>query len=888
MDVTHKADLYMRALFDASPHVRVLFDDDFNVMDCNPAACALLGFATREDLISGFRQRINEIVPESHSGKLPSVRFYEMLETASTKGSLEFETELHIDGTVKTLDVEVKKVPYGDSFAIVLYVSDITDIREHEKELIITRERSEFQLLKMNLMVKATKIGLWDMEVVRDDPVNLSNPFNWSTEIRHMLGFENEDDFPNLLCSLVDRMHPEDRGGVIRDFEKHLTDTTGKTPFDIEYRVQRKSGEYIHFRASGDSIRDENGFAIRVAGAVLDVTNIKTLIKEAERQRMDAEAANKAKSAFLSTMSHEIRTPMNAILGITEIQLQKENLDPDVKLAFDRIYTSGDLLLGIINDTLDLSKIEAGKFELITGKYEVASLVSDTAQLNMMRIGSKAIEFKMDVDENVPKLLVGDELRVKQILNNLLSNAFKYTMAGTVKLSVSAKTAGADGGVFLVFCVSDTGQGMTEEQISMLFDEYAQFNQETNRATEGTGLGMSITRNLVSLMNGEITVDSELGKGTVFTVRLPQVISGSEVLGREVAENLRRFRTDGRVHMKRSQISREPMPYGSVLIVDDVETNIYVAKGLLAPYGIKIDTADSGFAALKKIKQGKVYDIIFMDHMMPGMDGVETATRLRTMGYDRPIVALTANAVAGQAELFTDNYFDDFISKPIDTRRLNAVLNKFVRDRQPPEVIAAARHRPHLKVARPPDTDTAPGEIKPEIAEIFVRDAKKSLKVMAGIIEKTKPFAEADLRNYVVHVHGTKSSLANIGRLDLSATALKLEQAGRAGDIEVIVSETPAFLDALRTLTAALENEAENAEGRKEEDTAYLHEKLLLVKTACSQYDENTADELIVLLKQKAWTPPIKELLSEISGHLLHSDFDEVADAIDEFLRCTE
>jgi CheY-like chemotaxis protein/anti-sigma regulatory factor (Ser/Thr protein kinase) len=279
--------------------------------------------------------------------------------------------------------------------------------------------------------------------------------------------------------------------------------------------------------------------------------------------------------------------------------------------------------------------------------------------------------------------MLGDMLRIKQLLNNLLSNAFKYSEAGKVTLSIATETSEErDDKIILVVSVSDTGQGMTKEQVDELFDEYSRFNQEANRSTEGTGLGMSITNNLISLMNGEITVESELGKGSTFAVRLPQGLIDSDVLGSEAAENLRRFRTDNRAHLRNVQISREPMPYGNVLIVDDVDTNIYVAKGLLAPYDLKVDSADSGFAAIEKIKNGNSYDIIFMDHMMPKMDGIEATKIIRESGYTEPIVALTANAVAGQLEVFLENGFDDFISKPIDIRQMNAVLNKLIRDKQ--------------------------------------------------------------------------------------------------------------------------------------------------------------------------------------------------------------
>ena len=430
--------------------------------------------------------------------------------------------------------------------------------------------------------------------------------------------------------------------------------------------------------------------------------------KAGEDARVAAEAAekaNKAKTEFLSNMSHEIRTPLNGILGIAEIRLRDETLAPDIRETFGKIYNAGDLLLSIINDVLDISKIASGKLELVYTEYEIAILLYDTVQLNILRIGSKAIEFELHVDENTPMAVRGDALRVKQILNNVLSNAFKYTEKGVITLSVSLETEKGDGGrraptvesgqeasdVTIVFTVSDTGQGMTPEQVSRLFEAYSRFNLENNYTIEGAGLGMSITQNLVRMMHGEILVESEPGRGTIFTVRLPQGDIGAEPLGPEVVEQLRQFRIHDAERMRIAQITRVPMPYGSILVVDDVEMNLDVAQGLLAYYDLAVDTAESGLAAIEKIKQGNVYDIVFMDHMMPGMDGIEATKAIRSLGYTHPIIALTANAVKGQAEIFLTSGFDEFISKPIDMRQMDTILNKFVRDRHPPEVVEDAR-----------------------------------------------------------------------------------------------------------------------------------------------------------------------------------------------------
>ena len=607
--------------------------------------------------------------------------------------------------------------------------------------------------------------------------------------------------------------------------------------------------------------------------------------------RQAAEAATRSKSEFLATMSHEIRTPMNAIIGITQIQLQREDLPGELSTALEKIYSSGNSLLGIINDILDMSKIETGKMELNPAEYNVPSLINDAVQINIVRIGSKQIEFTLDLDENLPSRLFGDELRLKQILNNLLSNAIKYTEKGQVKLSVSHSAEGED--IMLRFVIEDTGQGMKSEDRERLFSEYLRFNAEVNRTTEGTGLGLNITRKLVEMMDGSIGVESEYGRGSIFTVAVRQKAVECPVIGAELAERLRNFSFTGDRQAATLHITREPMPYGSVLVVDDVDTNLYVAEGLLSPYKLKVETANSGFAAIEKVHAdgGAAYDIIFMDHMMPKMDGIETTEKLRELGYKGVIVALTANALVGNDEMFAQRGFDGFIPKPIDVRHLNVVLNKFIRDRHPDEPSAEAEGRGSPPVAKKYKPSTAaplqPDETRAKLLQVFRRDAEKAVVTL----RETAPHSGDDIKLFTTTVHAMKSALANVGETEKSRLAAELEKAGHDGDRDFIAAHTEGFIETLETLikdlsvaqTAAAD--AATAVANVAEDTAYLAEHLHIIKTACTQYDDSAVYAALDRLKEKPWKPETAALLEEIREMLfLHSDFEGVEGRIIQIL----
>jgi len=435
-------------------------------------------------------------------------------------------------------------------------------------------------------------------------------------------------------------------------------------------------GKTEHFSLSYHYISLVGAFALCLITYTFCSFCIKTLnaLTEAKNEAM---VAAKAKSSFLAKMSHEIRTPLNAVIGLTDNELRKESLvNHDV---LKKINTSGSLLLGIINDILDLSKIESGKFDLAPSEYIFADLIYDTATLNIGRAGGRPIKFKLDINGNIPRRLIGDNLRLKQLLNNLLSNAFKYTREGTVTLRASWAPEGD--GAKIIFEVADTGIGIKEEDLKKLFAEYSQVDLKNNRGTEGTGLGLSICKGLAENMGGKVYAKSEYGKGSVFIAEIYQGIADNTPIGKRAADSLAAFTY--RPEDKTDGVEYVSLPDARVLVVDDMEINLEVASYCLEPYEMHVDCVTSGFTAVDYIKKGKIYNIIFMDHMMPGMDGIETAKAIRALkvkGADTvPIVALTANAVTGSDKMFAENGFQDFLSKPIEPDKLDAVIKKWIK-----------------------------------------------------------------------------------------------------------------------------------------------------------------------------------------------------------------
>lgn len=408
-----------------------------------------------------------------------------------------------------------------------------------------------------------------------------------------------------------------------------------------------------------------------------DVTEHYRYMTELKEQKAIADAANTAKSSFLANMSHEIRTPINAVLGIDEMILRESNEKEIVAYASD-IRSAGRTLLSLINDILDFSKIEEGRMEIIPTEYELASMINDLVNMVRERANKKGLKLEIDADPAIPHQLFGDEIRVKQIVLNLLTNAVKYTEKGTVGLIVGF-TEGSDDQILLSFTVKDTGIGIKKEDMEKLFSPFRRIEEKRNRSIEGTGLGMSIVRQLLSLMESELKVESVYGEGSTFSFEIKQKVAKREPMG-DISSRLEKEATERKAYQELFHA-----PDASLLVVDDTEMNLKVIKHLLKKTGVKIDTVTTGKEALESARNND-YDVVFIDHMMPDMDGIETLHRMKedfagTPDRIEPVyIALTANAVSGAKEMYLAEGFMDYISKPVEGKVLEEKLKTYLPD----------------------------------------------------------------------------------------------------------------------------------------------------------------------------------------------------------------
>lgn len=505
-----------------------------------------------------------------------------------------------------------------------------------------------------------------------------------------------------------------------------------------------------------------------------------------EQKNEELAFASRAKTAFVSNISHEIRTPINAVLGMDEMIL-RECRDNVIRGYAIDIQNAGNVLLGLINDVLDFSKIESGKMEIVPVKYDMVSVIHEVCNLIEIKAKAKYLTLEVQVSPELPVGFYGDEVRLKQIVINLLTNAVKYTDKGTVTFSVGWEKTSEDEAMIIV-TVRDTGIGIKPEDMSRLFDEYGRVDELRNRAIEGTGLGLPIVRKLLEKMGSRLEVESVYGQGSVFSFRLRQRVVDWTPMG-DFNEARRRLTEQAEDTTAGFRASR-----AKLLVVDDNQVNLTVVKGLLKRTGVQIDTARSGEECLRMSAENK-YDLILLDHRMPGMDGIETIHRIReTVGLNQntPVIALTANVVSGAREMYIGEGFSDFLSKPIHANSLEQAILRYL----PEERLE--------KPSKDGDGTEARGEESADLSEEealqeeLLRDFVNEYPGTAGAIRN---YLDAgDIKNYTVMVHGLKSSARYVGAMLLSEEARSLEEYGKAGDRKSIEEHTEKFLEHYRDI----------------------------------------------------------------------------------------
>ena len=838
-----------RLLMEAAPYAFEIWDDELNLIYCNGHLINLLGLSNKEEYI----RRYDELSPEFQPCGTPSMekaRYW--VSKALEEGYAHFEwMHTTLKGEPLPTEVTFVRATRRGRNMIVGYANDLRDIKK-----AMESEREAYRQAQALIDATPFIVNVWD------DEYNLVRTNRQSAIV---FGLENQEQYIERFSDLSPECQPcgtPSETLVINHLKEAFR--TGFARF--EWMHQTLAGEQLPTEITLVRIEQQGRYV--VLAYTVDLRPIK---KAMEKER-EAEEESRAKSRFLARMSHEIRTPMNAVLGIAEIMLQKETHPPETEEAFLRIHSSSSLLLTIINDILDIAKVEAGKMEILPAAYAVESMIVDTVQLNLMHVGSKNIGFELAVSENLPTHLMGDELRIKQILNNLLSNAFKYTQEGLVTLSLDVESAQEPGEVVLVIRVTDTGQGMNEEQLAGLFTiEFARYNMQSNRMIEGSGLGLHIAYQLIQMMQGSIEVDSAPHRGTTFIVRINQKPVGGLLLGKEAAEALQNLEVTQKSLRKMSRLIRETMPYGRVLVVDDVESNLYVAQGILMPYKLTVETADSGYEAVERIKNGEVYDIIFMDHMMPGMDGVEAVKRIRAMGYMHPIVALTANTVKGAVDLFMSSGFSGFVSKPIDVKHIDSYLVRYIRNNQ-----SLNNQQPAVDISGEFAPGKSAADLPERLAQSFLRDAAKAVGTLEAALLADNADSH-DLKPFNTAIHAIKSALVSIGLPELSGAAYDLEKAAQVSDLDAIKEQTPRFLERLRKVVDEVAASGDREEDIDDEDPAFLREQLLIIAADCEAYNKAGAKKALRELGSKRCSKQTKALLGQISAHLLHGDFEECA-----------
>ena len=620
---------------------------------------------------------------------------------------------------------------------------------------------------------------------------------------------------------------------------------------------------------------------------IVDVTKIIEQNHLMKRLVLQTEDANRAKTNFVLNMSHEIRTPMNSIVGITEILLRSRHSPKEQEYLLN-IQSSGRVLLTIINDVLDCSKMEAGKMQLFDEPYDTCSLFHDLRISMENRIGHSGLELIYDIDQDIPCKLKGDMGRIRQVIINLVNNAIKYTEKGSVRFSVHVRQKNTDK-VMLYYEVADTGIGIRKEDHKILFDAFQRVEMDRNRYVEGTGLGLTISQNLVNMMGGVIEVESEYGKGSRFFFTIEQTIIDPTPVS---AVNYNGQKDN--VTEKEAECLLIA-PEAHILLVDDNELNLVVAKELLKPLRMQIDTAENGLQAVKMVR-GSQYDLVLMDHMMPVMDGIEAAKAIRALPEDKyqklPIIALTANAMVDARKEFLNAGMNGFVAKPIDFARICNQLKLWL----PKDLV---RDVPKEEAKKLLADDLSDREIQPEDPQMgfsfeegvnhcgskaalmkTIRIFYRTIDSKANKIEQC--LKEGLISDYVIEIHALKSSALLIGAVPLSEAAKELEDYGKQGKTEVLEEKTPDVLTLYRDLKNILRPYAEKEEDAKKEfsDGEWIT-ALQQIHQCIEQFDLDGVDQIMEQLEEYQVPECIRESMDQLRVYVADVSLEEIMELTD-------
>ncbi|MCL2147071.1 MAG: ATP-binding protein [Synergistaceae bacterium] len=871
-------DIRMKERLHATQMPCFIWDEKGNVIDCNNEALSFFGYVG--DPPDNFDMMILDTHPQYQSnGRITEDIRRAFVNETLRKGYSQANIQLQkVDGTPLTVEAMGVRVSWRYENRIFAYFHDLTELKAKENE---AKEAEESLRIMFDSSPLMCIMRDENFEVIDCNPVALK-----------IFGVPNKEDLIRNFSMFYPEYQPDGRKsseGYVEIFQnlQNLEEnqsikfewtfqTIDAKPLPVETTLLLISWKGVSRVLSySRDLREEKAKEQKIQESLAQSRSL-------EIQKEKAKAASEAKSQFLASMSHEIRTPMNTIIGLLEL-MHTDNLNAVQKSYIKDIKDVSAVLLQIINDILDFHKIEAGKLELLYIHFNLNTLFNQLVSRHKFLAESKNLIFKSSLSPDLPRTLYGDELRITQIISNLLSNAMKYTRKGFVGLNVNKAVENDQ--EFVTFTVEDSGIGIMEENFQSIFEEFEQFDSQKNRGITGTGLGLSIVKLLCDMMDGQIRFKSEYGKGSEFTFYLP-LISG----------DITKVEQESSVERVIAKADTK------VLAVDDNSGNITVIIGLLGRHGIVPQTASNGVEAIEMIKANK-YDLVFMDYMMPEMDGVEATKIIRMLNDDYykklPIIALSANAVAGAKELFFNSGMNDCVLKPINTGDLNRALIRWL----PKEKIA--EQASEMNIVEPVEDDVISDNLLEELIRIPDLSVSDGLALVSGnkklYIDLLWQFcmnAEKEInalrlyakkghwRDYAVRIHGLKTVFANIGNQFMSDWAYSLELAAVRGNVDKCNNETNYFCVTMKKFLLELQQTElmkyfESLEHKEKITSEELKDALEQLLLACNNFQAEVAEPLAKELLNVTVNKRVDALLAKLHDSVHTFDYDETAEIIE-------